>query len=96
MTKVTIGSGYCSIQELYNRIALACEINPNTVSTYDCSKICVSPRVQDEIFNYYRDQAMTDIDIGMMWVVYGPKAIPELSEHEVTVEEGWYTLTDVQ
>lgn len=95
MNKLTIGSGYCSIMELYNRIALAASVMPKDVKTYDCKKVCVSPKIQEEVFTYYKEEEKIEqMSISMWWVCYGPKATEDLTNHEVKVEDGWYTLED--
>lgn len=54
---------------------------------YDCSKVCVGKSIQEDIFNYYKEQRIEEWEIGMLWVCYGPKAT--LNGYEIEADADW-------
>lgn len=89
ITKLSITGAYCTIPALYDRIAL--ELGLSTNAHYDCKRVCVSPKIQQEVFDYCKAQGQEDMGTAMQWLCFGPKAVDTLKDYEVTVEEGWYT-----
>lgn len=89
MDKIVIKDANCSIGELYNRIAVTLGLNPDEIR-YNCTKVLVSPIIQEEIFAYYENKGITSDSYAMSWVCFGPKAVDTLDGYEVIVEDGWY------
>lgn len=88
--KLKIKDADCSIISLYNTTAE--QLGLGTEATYNCTKILVSQKIQDEIFEYYKKkQKLDDHMVGMLWLNYGPKVDDSLHNYEVIVQEGWYT-----
>lgn len=56
---------------------------------YDCREINVAPNIQDGFFAYYQEnqQNVSEIDVAMMLLTYGPKVDDSLADYEVTVSD---------
>ena len=68
------GDCYCSVPELYTRIAERLGYNPEHVQ-YDCKSVHVNSALRDEIYSFYRHkQSLYDEQIAALWAIYGPKA----------------------
>lgn len=68
---------------------LADNIFGKSFDHYDCTKINVGEEIFEGIKRYYLEKGMGDVDFGMMWVCYGPKA--SLTGYNVELEDGWAT-----
>lgn len=80
---------YCGIPEFYNLIARKLGYKPQKVQ-FDCTKICVSKAVQNQIFNFYKiENEASETAIGQTWVKYGPKANLPHAACVVSVEKGF-------
>lgn len=88
--KTKVIQKHTTIPNLYDNIAMKLGLPLADDVRYDCTKICVANNIQEEIFAYYEKMGKSKQDIAMMWLCYGPKAIDELEDDEVEVEEGWY------
>lgn len=65
---------YCGIPEFYNLIARKIGYKPEKMQ-FDCTKICVSKAVQNQIFSFYKiENKASEEAIAQTWVQYGPKA----------------------
>ena len=80
---------YCGIPEFYNLIARKLGYKPQKVR-FDCTKICVSKAVQNEIFKFYKtENKASAITIGETWMNYGPKANLPYTHYVVSIEDGF-------
>lgn len=75
------------IPEFYN--ALSKLMYGKEYDHYDCTKVCVGKSIQEDIFNYYKEQGAEEFEISMLWVCYGPKTT--LEGYEVECENDWAT-----
>ena len=82
------------LQEFYNSVARAMNIEPNDVLTYDCRQINVSVSIQSVIFDYYEQLGCLDEQIGMLWCCSGPKVDKELQGFEIEAQQGFITLIE--
>ena len=79
----------CGIQQFYDNVAMKLGYNVDKVN-YDCTKLKVSNKIFDEIYEFYKvTQAIGMDSMGMMWVCYGPKCDDELKEYEIDIEDGF-------
>lgn len=82
---------YCDIIDLYGAVAHHMGFEDTSKLQYDCSKICASKKVQDEVIKYY----VNEIGINYPNVVecillpYGPKANIDSDAYIVVVEDGF-------
>ena len=80
---------YCSLDELYNNVAKRMNISM-IGKMFDCRKIEISKRIQDELFNYYKEEKGCDeCQVGMLLCFAGPKANGNLEGFEIIVEDGF-------
>lgn len=81
---------HCGIPEFYDLIAVKLGYDPQKTK-YHCTKICVSKPVQEEIFQFYKDEKDANQEsIGRTWLQYGPKANLSYSTYIVKVEKGFF------
>lgn len=81
---------YCEIIEFYDLIAERLGYDPQKMQ-YNCTKICVSKPVQDQIFRFYQQEKDTSQEsIGRIWLQYGPKANLSQSTYIAEVQEGFF------
>lgn len=83
-----------TIPNLYDQIAIEMKLPVTDDVRYDCTKVNVSKDIMDAIFSYYKKHGLDEGSLSMTWVCYGPKAVDELGESTVELEEGWYTRND--
>lgn len=82
---------YCGIPEFYDMIAQKLGYDPQKVQ-YDCTKICVSKPVQDQIFSYYEtENNASEEALGSTWVRFGPKTNLPHSTYIVDIQRGFIT-----
>lgn len=79
---------YCGIQEFYDLIAKHLGYDPQKV-VYDRTKINVSKPVQDQIFEFYKDENQFQEAISQAWVCYGPKTSLKYDECIAEVMPGF-------
>ena len=91
--KMGMEQTYCGIGELYDRIAMVLGYEDVSNLRYDCTKIDVATNIYDNIMAYYDyEKDVPDYERAMIWCCYGPKAIKELSDDTVRIEDGFITV----
>lgn len=84
------------VVEFYDSVALHLGYVDIGNLQYDCRKINVALNIQDAIFAAYessfheplsKDQAQEEI--GMRWVISGPKTKESLANNEIEIQEGF-------
>lgn len=82
-----------SVTELYDTVATTMGYRDVSKLNYDCREICVAPNIQENFFEYYKEEnshlSETDfkMSIGMMLLNYGPKVDENLDDYEVEVTD---------
>ena len=80
---------YCGITEFYKIIAEKLGYDTEKVQ-YDCTKICVSVPIQNDIFKFYTAETeMSEEGISVAWVLYGPKANLSEDTYVAEVQKGF-------
>ena len=80
---------FCGIGDLYDQIAEKLGYDSMQLAAYDCTKICVSQGVQDQIFAYYNYFDVPDETIGQNWLLFGPKTSLTDEGYVVEVEKNF-------
>lgn len=84
---------FCSISKLYANIATKSGIDADTVATYDCTELEVSEQVFNSVRAYYMEAEGRSADeVGMMWLIFGPKYSSKLKDYEVEVFDGFFNF----
>lgn len=102
---LVLGKDYChtGIYAFYKSVAelLGAEITEDT--RFDCTKLCVTKEVQDELISYYREKGSDNGEIGALLAQIGPKANVTASNpngltfsYVVIAEEGFITSEEEQ
>ena len=83
---------YCGIPAFYEKVRLLIERDLSKREyTFNCTKIEVSEKIFEKIYEYYKDTESIGMDsMGMLWCCYGPKCFEE--EHDnynVLVSDGF-------
>lgn len=84
---------YCNLVTFYQNVAKAMGCDPLKVimTSFDCRKLRVTKPVQDEIWAFYRDtEGANDVDLAMLWVMFGPKADLEGEGYAAELQEGFF------
>lgn len=93
MLKLNKEDCFCSISKLYANIATKSGIDDNTVATYDCTELEVSEEVFNLVRAYYMEsEGSSAEDVGMMWLIFGPKVNNKLKDYEVEVFDGFFNF----
>ncbi len=78
---IILGKDKChtGIYGFYKTVAEALKLEIDDSTRFDCTKLCVTKGIQDEIFAYYREKGSDDGEIGALWAQIGPKTNVEAS-----------------
>lgn len=80
---------YCSIPRLYDNIARKLGYDLAKVN-YDCREITVSGEVFKQVDSYCKEvENLDSASVGMLWCIYGPRAVEELSNYDVDITENF-------
>lgn len=61
----------------------------------DCCHIEVSRDIQDEIFEYYKEQGNEEYQVGMMWCFSGPKVNEKLDMCTIVLDDKFVVEEEV-
>lgn len=82
---------FCAIPDFYDKVASKMGYQETDNLMYDCAKIRVTPKVQDVIFEYYKEvELLSDTNICTIWLLTGPKANLEYEDYRVIVEDNFF------
>ncbi len=89
----SIDDCYCGIPQFYKNVAKKMGVAVTDSTYFNCTKICVTKSVQDELWAYYYDEeGYTDFQIIALFLSVGPKANLECRElYSAEVEDGFVT-----
>ena len=79
------------IVKFYDNVAKVLGYENVDKLTYDCKLINVAKNIEDSIFDYMASEGNANFEIGMVWVVYGPKVDETLQDGVVDIEPGFIT-----
>jgi hypothetical protein len=83
---------YCGITQFYENVAIKSGVDASYMddTTFNCTKICVTKPVMEEIFRYYREEhGAAAFTVGADWFQYGPKASLPGEDYAAEIEEGF-------
>lgn len=85
---------YCSIVELYEKVAGNTLKKSIDSGQFDCKKICVTPGVIDMMYKFYEtEKGMSRTEITTLLLIYGPKGNLDISgdcPYMAKLENGFY------
>ena len=94
--KLGMEQSYCSVQELYDRVAEVLGWERTEGMCYDCTEIKVARNIQDNVFAYYDyEKDLPEYDRAVIWACYGPRVDSSLADDEVEVTE-MFIATEVR
>ena len=82
-----------SIVSLYDNVAKEMGIDPE-LCTYDCTKIEVSPERETIIRKYYKTKRLTNYEISMNWLLFGPKVNTSLIKDVVKIDFRFFEIRE--
>lgn len=85
---------YCSIVELYEKVAKDILKKSIDSGLFDCKKICVTPGIIDMLYKFYENEkGLTRSEITSVLLIYGPKGNLDISDsgpYVAKLEDGFY------
>jgi hypothetical protein len=91
---------YCSLLDFYKNAAIRCGLDITGKTKYDCTKICVSKEVHEQLLNFLIVEQNYELMPAVMLLgMAGPKANlePSLSfPYYVEVEEGFVVREETE
>lgn len=62
-------------------------------ATIRCTHVNVAPNIQQSWFDYVKEQEMmTPAELSMLLLMHGPKAIDNLADNTVELQDDWYAI----
>ena len=89
--KLGMEESFCSIGQLYDKVAMAFGLERADGQIYDPSKIWVAPNVCENVSAYYKSQNenFSTYDFAMLWLNVGAKVDEQLADDTVIIEDGF-------
>lgn len=88
---VTPAAASQDLINFYAYVARVAHIELKGHYKFDCTKIRVSEKIQEDIFEYYKAKGLSPVSVGMLWLNVGPRAVPDLVDYQVEIDEGFVT-----
>ena len=63
-------------------------VSYDNIKSIDCCKVNVASNIQDAWYNYANENNMDSVGLTMMLAISGPKALKELDDNTIELEEG--------
>lgn len=84
---------YCGLGEFYKAVAKKVGVVVTGSTLFNCTKICVTKGVQDELWAYYyQKEGYANLQISALFLNMGPKAnLGESDLYFAEVEDGFVT-----
>lgn len=84
---------YCGLDKFYENVAIKRGVAVTGSTLFDCTKICVTKGVQDELWAYYyEEEGYANLQISALFLAMGPKASLGYSDlYFAEIEDGFVT-----
>lgn len=94
LVKLEEADCYCTIPQLYEKVAQKARFGLTDNSRFNCTKIRCTQAVQDTVYRFYEEHGGTSGAIAMLWASGGPKADIDGDELAIEIEDGFITEGD--